>query len=107
MAYTPMADPIVVKIAAVHSVTPAQVLLQWQYAIGLPTNPRSQNAEHMRDNLNSYSFTLTADEISALNGAPQDTCANDPSFYECANSTTGITPTNMIRKVNILKRHHY
>jgi 2,5-diketo-D-gluconate reductase A len=84
MAYTPMADPQVIKIAAAHKVTPAQVLIQWQYALGIPVQPRTQNAEHMRDNLNSFSFTLTEDEIKTLSTAAQDMCSKDGSWYECA-----------------------
>jgi len=93
-----MADPNVIKIAQAHGVTPAQVLLQWQYALGIPTNPRSQNTAHMKDNLNTYSFTLTADEITLLNSAAQDICLIDPTFYECANATTGAKePTIMFQ----------
>jgi len=84
MAPTPMQDQRVVQIAKAHSVTEAQVLLQWQWALGIPTNPRSQNATHMSENLNSYNFTLTSNEITQLNSAPQDYCSVDPTWYECA-----------------------
>ena len=84
MAYTPMADPQVIKIAANHQVTPAQVLIQWQFALGIPINPRSQNADHMRDNLNSYAFQLSQDEIKTLSSAAQDMCQEDGTWYECA-----------------------
>jgi len=84
MSPSPIKDPNVVKIAQTHGVTPAQVLIQWQYAIGVPINPRCQNAQHMRDNLNSYNFTLTADELQLLYSAPQDWCSIDPGMYECA-----------------------
>jgi len=91
MAFTPMQDPSVLKIAQAHGMTPAQVLIQWQYANGIPVNPRSQNIDHMKENLNAYSYTLTADEINLLNGAPQDQCVLDPSFYECTNSTNQVS----------------
>jgi len=88
MSWTPMADPDVMTLANKYHVTPAQILLQWQYAIGIPTNPRTQNRAHMIENLNSYNFTLSQSEIDTLNGKPQDLCSIDPSFYECANVTT-------------------
>jgi len=93
MSWTPMEDPAVVKIAQTHGVTPAQVLLQWQYALGIPTNPRSQNAEHMRENLNSYSFTLTDDEIKTLSSGAQDMCKIDGSWYECASNAPLVSAT--------------
>jgi len=37
----------------------------------MPINVRSQNVAHMIENLNSYSFSLTADEIKTLNSGPQ------------------------------------
>jgi len=84
MASTPMKDSLVLQVAKAHNVTAAQVLLQWQYALGVPTNPRSQNADHMTENLQSYSFNLTSDEINSLLAAPQDYCSLDPTWYECA-----------------------
>jgi len=84
MAPTPIKDPLVTQIAKAHNVTAAQALLQWQYAIGIPTNPRSQNTDHMRENLQSYTFNLTPDEINSLLTAPQDYCSLDPTWYECA-----------------------
>lgn len=77
-------DPTVVSIAQAHGVTPAQVLIQWQYALGIPVNPRTTNATHMTENLNSYSFSLTQTEIRQLSSLPQDFCLSDPTWYECA-----------------------
>jgi len=71
MSYIQLEDPTVLKIAQSHGVSAAQVLIQWQYALGLPINVRSQNVGHMTDNLNSYSFTLSDAEISTLNSGPQ------------------------------------
>ena len=89
MSWTPMEDPMVMKIAAAHGVTPAQVLLQWQYALGIPTNPRSQHAGHMRENLQSYTFTLTDDEMKSLMSGAQDVCVENPGWsdgFNCCRS---------------------
>jgi len=77
-------DPRVIQVAKAHNVTPSQVLLQWYYALGVPTQPRSQNMERMKQNLNSYYFKLTQEEIDLLNSAPQDYCSEDPKWYACA-----------------------
>jgi len=71
LSYIQLADPTVLKIAQAHSVTAAQVLIQWEYALGMPQNARSQNSSHMIENLASYSFTLSQDEIQTLNSGPQ------------------------------------
>ena len=76
--------PLVVDIAAAHGVTPAQVLIAWQWALGVPTNPRSMNQQHMIDNLNAFTaLTLNQTEIRLLSSQPQAWCTED-SYYECA-----------------------
>lgn len=84
MSPTPLQDPVVLQIAQKHKVTPAQVLIQWQWALGIPVNPRSQNQQHMIENLNSYTFKLDEDEVKQLSSRPQAFCSVDPKFYECA-----------------------
>ena len=71
MAYIELVDPTVLKIAEAHNRTAAQVLINWQATLGLPTNVRSQNLPHMRENLESYDFTLSADELKTLSSSPQ------------------------------------
>ena len=80
-----LTDPVVLAIAAAHApATPAQVILSWLWAAGLPSNPRSMNPQHMADNLAAISAVkLTAAEIAQLSSRPVDTCAIDSSFYEC------------------------
>ena len=81
MAYIQLQDPTVLKIAAAHGVSAAQVLIHWQYRLGLPINVRSQNVEHMKENLAAYSFTLSDDEIRTLNSGPQAVHFNaQPTF---------------------------
>ena len=76
---------MVLAIAAAHApATPAQVILSWLWAVGLPSNPRTMSPAHMADNLAAISaVTLTADEIAQLSTRPVDTCDVDSSFYEC------------------------
>jgi len=81
-ATTPLNDPVVLQIAAAHGRSPAAVILNWEWSLGLPVNPRSMNAAHMLDNLNIYNFTLTTDEIAQLSSRPQDYCKSD-NWYEC------------------------
>jgi len=89
MAYIQLEDPNVIKIAENHQVSPAQVLIQWQYSLGMPINVRSQNLGHMTENLNSYSFKLTDDEIKTLNSGPQ-----------AVNFQTKPFPTKTVRTVS-------
>ena len=79
-----LTDPVVLGIAAAHGATPAQVILSFLWSVGLPSNPRSMSPQHMADNLAAISAVqLTPAEIAQLSSRPVDTCAIDPSFYEC------------------------
>ena len=71
LSWIQLEDPKVRSIAAAHSVTPAQVLIQWQFQMGFPVNVRSQNVTHMRENLAAYDLTLTGDELKTLSNGPQ------------------------------------
>jgi len=86
---TPIKDPAAIALATKYNVTPAQILLQWAYALGIATNPRTQNLKHQQDNLMAFNFSLTNDEITLLLEAPQDYCSLDPSWYECAPDPQG------------------
>ena len=70
-SYIQLADPSVLAIAAAHNKTAAQVLIQWEYSEGMPINVRSQNEGHMRENLDSYDFTLSEDEVKVLRSGVQ------------------------------------
>ena len=75
--------PDVLAIAAEHNATPAQVLIAWQWQLGIPVNPRSMSQQHMIDNMNAYSLFLNQTEMDTLSSQPQVTCAIDPKWYEC------------------------
>ncbi|WGL61563.1 aldo/keto reductase [Pigmentibacter sp. JX0631] len=62
-----LADPIVLKIALKYDVNPAQVLLRWSYQNGFCAIPKSENIEHMKENLNIFNFDLTYKDIAELN----------------------------------------
>ena len=54
------------KIAASHGKTVAQVALRFLLQQGIPIIPKSTHAERMRENFSITDFELTAEEISAI-----------------------------------------
>ena len=64
-------DPVALTIGAAHGRTAAEVMLAWQWSLGIVVNPRSQNAAHMWDNLNFMDIELSASEIQQLASRPQ------------------------------------
>ena len=93
-ARTTLEDPVLLQVAAAHApATPAQVVLAWLWALGLPSNPRTMNVAHMKDNLAAISaVTLSAAEVQLLSTRPLDTCAIDPDFYECVPTADAAAP---------------
>lgn len=67
-------DPVVTKIATAHGTRPGKVLLAWAWALGVVHNARSQNVQHMMDNLHFTELQLTAAETAALASLKQVPC---------------------------------
>jgi 2,5-diketo-D-gluconate reductase A len=59
-------DPVIVKIAATHGKTPAQVMLRWHLQQGRQVIPKSVNPARIKENFDVFGFDLTADELSAI-----------------------------------------
>jgi len=59
-------DPILVKIAADHGKTPAQVALRWQLERGDIVFPKSVRRERLEENFAVFDFTLTPEEVDAI-----------------------------------------
>lgn len=85
MTKTLIGDPVVRSIARRHNRSAAQVVLNWQWASGVPVNPRSDDEAHMRENLDAFDFRLSTAEMGQLGALPQDWCEKD-DWYECAGS---------------------
>ena len=65
---TIMELPVIETIAKAHQRTAAQILQQWQWQQGIVMNPRSMNADHMKENLNVFNFELTDQEMKQISG---------------------------------------
>jgi diketogulonate reductase-like aldo/keto reductase len=68
---TLLGDPVAVSIAAAHGRSVSEIMLAWQWSLGVVVNPRSQNAAHMLQNLGWMDIELSASEIQQLSQRPQ------------------------------------
>ncbi|TFE36854.1 aldo/keto reductase [Paraburkholderia dipogonis] len=59
-------------IAAAHGVTPAQVLLRWYLQHGWPVVGKTENSAHLKENWDVFGFSLTADDMAALDAMNQN-----------------------------------
>ncbi|MFE8599247.1 aldo/keto reductase [Archangium violaceum] len=64
----PLEHPVVVKLAAKYGKTPAQVVLRWHMDHGLSAIPKSVRPERIAENIDIFDFSLTADEVAAIDG---------------------------------------
>jgi Aldo/keto reductases, related to diketogulonate reductase len=46
--------------------SPAQIILRWHTQMGFAVIPGSKNVAHIKDNLDIFDFTLTADEMARI-----------------------------------------
>ncbi|KAJ1783941.1 D-xylose reductase [Coemansia sp. RSA 2399] len=72
---------VIVDIAQKHGKTPAQVLLRWAVERGCAVIPKSSNNNRLRENLDIFSFALSADEIEKLNALDRKLIFNEPANW--------------------------
>jgi diketogulonate reductase-like aldo/keto reductase len=80
MAYSPIenepreqkalfSNPTLLKIAAAHEATPAQVALSWALHQGVVAIPKASDPAHVRQNRAALDLTLTKNELKELDRA--------------------------------------
>ena len=65
---TNLRDPVLADIAAVHGVTPAQVVLRWHLEHEIVVIPKSVDPGRMAANLDLFGFSLAPDEVARIDG---------------------------------------
>lgn len=68
-------------IAQAHNVTPAQVVLRWLVQQGIAIIPSSKSAEHLRQNIDLFGWSLTADEMARIDALDQGRWLNYDSRH--------------------------
>lgn len=61
-----LVEPTVVEVADTYGKTPAQVVLRWHLEHGFSAIPKSTRRERIAENLDVFDFSLTADEVAAI-----------------------------------------
>ena len=67
-----LGDETISSIAEAHNVSSAQVILRWDLQRGIVVIPGSSNPEHIKENLDLFSFELTDEEMAAINALDRD-----------------------------------
>ncbi len=86
VAYSPLARgevfdaPELNAIAEKHGVSEAQVSLAWLREKGVTTIPKATSEEHVRDNWESLSLSLDAEDVETIDGIDRSRREVDPSF---------------------------
>jgi len=73
-------------IASAHKKSVSQVLLRWALQKGASVIPGTANPNHMRENIEVYSFELSAAEMSSIDSLNADPSAKD--FFFMPEDTT-------------------
>lgn len=70
---------VVKAVAAKHSKTSAQVLLKWGVQRGLSVVPKASSPSRIEENIQIFDFSLSEEDILALNGLNKNLRFNDVS----------------------------
>jgi 2,5-diketo-D-gluconate reductase A len=63
---TNLDDPVLVKIASAHGVSPAQIVLRWHLQHDVTVIPKSARPDRIAANFDLFGFSLTADEMAGI-----------------------------------------
>lgn len=64
-----ISGPLVTKIAANYNVTGVQVALRWIYQQGIPLTTKTESAEHLAEDIDIFSWSLTDEDMATLSAA--------------------------------------
>ena len=67
-----LTDETITAIASAHGVSAAQVIQRWDLQRGIVVIPGSSNPDHIRENLNLFSFELTSEEMEQIAALDRD-----------------------------------
>jgi diketogulonate reductase-like aldo/keto reductase len=82
----PLENAAIVELASQHGKTPAQIILRWHIQHGLSTIPKSVRASRIAENIDVFDFTLSPEEIAAIDALDTGTRSGlDPETFD-ANS---------------------
>lgn len=73
-----LADSAITAIAERHGRTPAQVVLRWHTQQGFVPTPKSADPGRQAENLDTFDFTLSEDEMTALSSLDRP----DPEMFD-------------------------
>jgi len=78
-----LANPVLVKIAEKYGKSTAQVILRWNIDLGVVCIPKSVTPSRIKDNFDLFDFSLTADEVAAIDALDTDTrFGPDPNNFD-------------------------
>ena len=81
----PLDEPAVTSAAAIHDVSPGQVILRWHVQLGSLPIPKSADPRRQAQNLDVFGFELTEDEMAAITALAEDDgrlFGGDPDSHE-------------------------
>lgn len=75
-----LANPVVLKISDKRGKTPAQILLRYTLERGIAAIPKSTNPERLRQNIDLFTWQLTAEDTKELDALDQGASARICDF---------------------------
>ncbi len=78
-----LTEQILHELAAVHDVTPTQVVLRWHTQLGSTPIPKSADPDRQRENADVFGFTLTDEQVAAISALERGRLwGGDPLTHE-------------------------
>ena len=73
-----MGEKVILGLAEKYGKTPSQIILRWHLQCGNVVFPKTCSTDHMRENLQIFSFSLSAEDVAAISALDK----NKPLYSE-------------------------
>lgn len=89
-----MNEPVFSRLAEKYGKSNAQIILRWHIQAGNVVFPKSTNPAHMKENLNIFDFTLTAEEMREIKALDRGVRFFNMTLAEQEAHLAGFTPAD-------------
>jgi diketogulonate reductase-like aldo/keto reductase len=82
-AASPLAHPVITRLAGEHQKTAAEIVLRWHFDEGRSAIPKSVRPERIAENIDIFDFALSDDELAAIDSLDTGARAgSDPELVD-------------------------
>ena len=87
--------PPIKALAAEHNVSAAQLIMRWNFQLGVASNPLATNPAYQKENIDIFGFELSGADMACLGSLNASLCpVPPPTNWSAPRTCTACNPAN-------------